>query len=102
MSRNVRSLVADSDSQPFPLQASIADDEKHVALHAPFSCFKTSVMNESQEEPRIESLNQSVATSTELQLLSGEIVYLRQRLQMETLANQELEQVLFFVWDFLF
>ncbi len=28
-----------------------------------------------------------------MQLLNGEIVHLRQRLQMEVLANQELEEV---------
>ena len=42
----------------------------------------------------MESLSQSGASSTEMQLLNGEIVYLRQRLQMEVLANQELEQVI--------
>lgn len=102
LSRIVRSLVADSDPEPFPLQESIADEEKPVALHTPFRCFKPTAMNESQEASRTESLSQSVATSTEMQLLNGEIVYLRQRLQMEILANQELEQVLFFVWDLLF
>jgi hypothetical protein len=29
-----------------------------------------------------------------MQLLNGEIVHLRQRLQMEVLANQELEEVM--------
>jgi len=31
--------------------------------------------------------------AADLQLLSGEVVHLRQRLQMEALANQELEEV---------
>jgi hypothetical protein len=43
---------------------------------------------------KAERLSQSGTTATELQLLSGEVVHLRQRLQMEVLANQELEEVI--------
>jgi hypothetical protein len=43
---------------------------------------------------KAECLSQSGTTATELQLLSGEVVHLRQRLQMEVLANQELEEVI--------
>jgi hypothetical protein len=77
-----------------PAQTTFADGEKYLASDTPFRHFKTTTLNESQGGPRMESLSQSGASSTEMQLLNGEIVYLRQRLQMEMLANQELEQVI--------
>ena len=77
-----------------PSQATFADGENYLASDTPFRPFKTTALNKTQGGPRMESLSQSGASSTEMQLLNGEIVYLRQRLQMEVLANQELEQVI--------
>jgi hypothetical protein len=88
-----RSLVADSGSSHSPRQGLVADDEKRAAFNTPLRSFKAAAMHESHGRPRTESLSQSGAAATEVQLLNGEIVYLRQRLQMEVLANQELEQV---------
>jgi hypothetical protein len=62
--------------------------------HTPFRRFQSGLLNESQVLARSDPLNHSASTSTEVQLLNGEIVHLRQRLQMEVLANQELEEVM--------
>jgi hypothetical protein len=72
----------------------IIGDEKSFEPRTPIHHLNTNAANEFQGSKTSEHLKLSGSTSTEMQLLNGEIAHLRQRLQMEVLANQELEEVI--------
>jgi hypothetical protein len=55
---------------------------------------QSSALNESVGGLTGDVLKRSGGSSTEMLLLNSEIVHLRQRLQMEVLSNQELEEVM--------
>jgi hypothetical protein len=87
----IPSVVASNSSHMF--QAIVADENSFVH-RTPFHKLNTSAANEFQGSMSSDHLKQSGGSLTEMQLLSGEIAHLRQRLQMEVLANQELEEVI--------
>jgi hypothetical protein len=98
-SRATLSVIASDSSATSHTFQSIALVENSFTLRAPLlppnasNATHTNVANEFHGGATRDHLLQSGGTLTEMQLLNGEIVHLRQRLQMEVLANQELEEV---------
>ena len=90
----VHSVIA-SVSSPSPHTFQTVSVGENSAASRPLSNQpQTSALNESVGGLTGDVLKQSGGAATELWLLNSEIVHLRQRLHMEVLSNQELEEVI--------